>query len=1052
MKKWSSTQSAITSSSSSSSLSSSSNQVSLHHILEVRNGPLNEVEAWSVLAQTGHALQDHLLSINGRRRNTCSVSGCLDNSKLIICPRKLFCSGSGKVILRLDQASATSTYRHPALSTKPDLNERELEAVGVYSLAKTIQFAVSVTPSSQSSSFASSSELSSALSTLLCGMANPDHTRSVTLLDLLHKVSVHWQEVVGNSPISRFVSQLCKVTLGWASCTSLASREKRGLRQQASVILSSHVNLQPAEIPPAVEVEFSRLDTSSSSSSGTLSNPSSPTPLSNSSPLVAASMPNLASPKLMLSSDNNNDKESSSSSLVPLNIAGSSSRKGKEQQQQQQLYQPSLYTRQQLRLRTAGSADDCSNNSSSSSSSSSAAVYENIQLRMGNGRRQTQKNENNLDRRKSSSSQAVVMPSAAAATAAEGGVGTSQRRSRLITSAARTTTTTTTTANATQDLFYHKDQQLQQQQRNSTEFLSKATPVSSRQPSESILSRRRQQHQQQNQQQRLPGTSSSTVQRNPSRLYRVVRPLTAITPTPSPATKRCVGPEFVVMGENTAPIVIDLSSHGGSCSRRGGGGDGMMLMPKQVNVVMLNGQRIIVHVNPGAVTAGEILEQVLSNQDIKESANFGLAVKGDHDEYWIMPSDTKLQKVAPLGWKEGGASSRPMSVRPVDSFTIFLRFKHLPESVDAFKDPHNKHQFYLQLRRDVVESRYHTTTDNHLHLASMALQTEFGDFSEDIHGDCDYYLLEHYLPSHVIQQVGGSPLRAALTKLHRSHVGLSQSKTELRYCSEIQRLPDFGYHTFAVRETKKPISSPKRHIGIHVNGIFLFETSKDKTQSHKAIASFKWVNITRIQYDKSRFQLSVQDAESRTTDKVKFYVSETKAKVMFDLSSAHHQIYIQQRWNSNPKQRQLDLQQEAVEYREPREKTIRSLKNRLLAKRQLSQRKLYTSSSSTPSSCHAASSSSSCSRSSRMGSMRRSTTVSSTANAKLMVKRLTHYSSMADALSSVSKAGKLAEARGDSTPRTVEDLLNESNKENQTPNTKQQYRYVRKLFACHGII
>ena len=39
-------------------------------------------------------------------------------------------------------------------------------------------------------------------------------------------------------------------------------------------------------------------------------------------------------------------------------------------------------------------------------------------------------------------------------------------------------------------------------------------------------------------------------QRNPSRLYRIVKPLAEISIRPNPATNRCVGPEFFVMSES----------------------------------------------------------------------------------------------------------------------------------------------------------------------------------------------------------------------------------------------------------------------------------------------------------------------------------------------------------------------------------------------------------------------------------------------------------------------------------------------------------------------
>ncbi len=456
--------------------------------------------------------------------------------------------------------------------------------------------------------------------------------------------------------------------------------------------------------------------------------------------------------------------------------------------------------------------------------------------------------------------------------------------------------------------------------------------------------------------------------------------------------------------------------------------------------------------------------------------------------------------MAPPGWRD---SSTPLR--------LHLRLRFVPESVDGgFRDPNNKHQLYLQLRRDVVEGRRRLTggAAKQLELAALALQTEFGDFSEDIHGgEGEYFVAEHYLPRPAVSSLGGdAEARRACARLHRAHLGQSQSATELAYCRELQATAgDHGCHCFAVREHKKPISNPsssgmgRRHLGVHLRGLRLFETSPHSSGEHRCLASFAWRDIARIQYDKCRFQISVQESssdaaapsssngEATRTAKMKFYVSETKAKIMFDLSSAHHQFYLQQRLNGNsnsgggnsggliesgaasaasverggindglvpsvpPEGSQNGGDDHQVEYREPREKTIRSLKNRLLSKRQLSQRKLYAARQAAAPFGHlfAASTSDEHSQSRqprqqqrrRLSSSAAAAVASSSGNrdndrssgperrrsasSRLMVKRLTHYSSMADAAAKKKREEGDEDDGGD---------LNASNKENRTPN------------------
>ena len=86
------------------------------------------------------------------------------------------------------------------------------------------------------------------------------------------------------------------------------------------------------------------------------------------------------------------------------------------------------------------------------------------------------------------------------------------------------------------------------------------------------------------------------------------------------------------------------------------------------------------NVSPAAgTTAGELLDHVLSHQDIKESYYYCIAAS-DAGEYLPLSGDTKISKVAPAGWKADGRSHAP----PVHSFSLFLRFKLLPDDSNAF--------------------------------------------------------------------------------------------------------------------------------------------------------------------------------------------------------------------------------------------------------------------------------------------------------------------------------------------------------------------------------
>lgn len=52
-----------------------------------------------------------------------------------------------------------------------------------------------------------------------------------------------------------------------------------------------------------------------------------------------------------------------------------------------------------------------------------------------------------------------------------------------------------------------------------------------------------------------------------------------------------------------------------------------------------------------------------------------------------------------------------------------------------------KHQYYLQLRKDILEERMRCDTDNAMLLASLALQAEFSDYQPEVQIFCYQYFL-----------------------------------------------------------------------------------------------------------------------------------------------------------------------------------------------------------------------------------------------------------------------------------------------------------------------
>ena len=299
----------------------------------------------------------------------------------------------------------------------------------------------------------------------------------------------------------------------------------------------------------------------------------------------------------------------------------------------------------------------------------------------------------------------------------------------------------------------------------------------------------------------------------------------------------------------------------------------------------------------------------------------------------------------------------------------------------------------------------------------------------------------------------------------------------MKYCQELLRHSNYGFHMFKVSTDKKCQHS--KLLGIHLKGIFLFEASPPPTEfsnknhhqnynnishqlPHQILASYFWHKITRIQYSSGKFHLLIQDSESRQSHKLKYYTSTSeasavesyKSKLMFDLSACHHQhsnqLRLQQNESNRVESSHTRNNTDVVQYKEP-QRPMRSLKSRLMPRRQSSQHKLYTTAKEI--------SSNSTNSSSLRGSLRRSTTVApssmqsnshhnqqqqpknSMADPKYLVKRLAHYSSMADALVGGGGGNSLQKKKTQNSKLTSKNSsdLNVSDKENKTPD-QQNYR------------
>ena len=164
-------------------------------------------------------------------------------------------------------------------------------------------------------------------------------------------------------------------------------------------------------------------------------------------------------------------------------------------------------------------------------------------------------------------------------------------------------------------------------------------------------------------------------------------------------------------------------------------------------------------------------------------------------------------KLNPLGSLRDGLNAHyfplqpPSSQTPPPTFTAFFRVTFYVENISTLKYSQTRHQYYLQLRRDILglyttcslcyklvstqpistsEGKTYCHEEVALKLAAYALQAEKGDYDHQ-HSRYGYFRLEDYLPKTVMEKVNRQYIHDILPDMHEEKYGLSREKAELEF-------------------------------------------------------------------------------------------------------------------------------------------------------------------------------------------------------------------------------------------------------------------------------
>uniref|UniRef100_A0A8C5RMR0 Tyrosine-protein phosphatase non-receptor type 13 n=1 Tax=Laticauda laticaudata TaxID=8630 RepID=A0A8C5RMR0_LATLA len=331
------------------------------------------------------------------------------------------------------------------------------------------------------------------------------------------------------------------------------------------------------------------------------------------------------------------------------------------------------------------------------------------------------------------------------------------------------------------------------------------------------------------------------------------------------------GPEFV---KTTIEPFTSLDLPKSILNKKGKNEDNR----RKVNIMLLSSQRLELTCDTKTVCK-DVFDMVVAHIGLMEHHLFGLASLKENEYFFIDP-ELKLTKVAPDGWKEESKKRNKNTV----NFILYFRIKFFVDDISLIQHTLTYHQYYLQLRKDLLEEKIHCDDETALLLASLALQAEYGDYQDEIHG-LSYFRTEHYLPARVIENLELPNVKEELPKLHSAYAGASENEAEIEFLKICQRLTDYGVHFHRVLPEKK--SQTGILLGICSKGVLIFEVHNG---TRMPVLRFPWRETKKISFSKRKITLQ------NTSDGIKhtFQTDTTKTcQYLLQLCSAQHKFQLQ---------------------------------------------------------------------------------------------------------------------------------------------------------------
>ncbi|XP_047466810.1 tyrosine-protein phosphatase non-receptor type 21 isoform X2 [Mugil cephalus] len=182
--------------------------------------------------------------------------------------------------------------------------------------------------------------------------------------------------------------------------------------------------------------------------------------------------------------------------------------------------------------------------------------------------------------------------------------------------------------------------------------------------------------------------------------------------------------------------------------------------------------------------------------------------------------------------------------------TVYFGVVFYIPSVTQLQQEITRYQYYLQLKKDVLEGRISCSLEQAIRLASLAVQADFGDFnrydSQEFLQKFALFPIDWIQDERVLEE---ATQKVAL--LYQSFRGLSPPEAEMLYMQEVEKMEGYGQESYQAKDS----TGTDVTLGSCLDGIFV------KHKNTRPLLIFRWHEINNMSHNRSFFALELSNRE-----------------------------------------------------------------------------------------------------------------------------------------------------------------------------------------------